>query len=604
MAEPIAIVGSACRFPGAATSPSKLWGLLKAPRDVIRDFPAERLNLSSFYSPNGEHHGCTDVQNRAYLLQEDCRLFDASFFRINPKEAHGMDPQQRILLETVYESLEAAGWPLDAIDGSLTSVHVGVMSLDFNDIQMRDPETLPTYTATGVARSILSNRISYFFNLKGPSITIDTACSSSLVALHQAVQGLRNGEATQAIVAGTTLLLDPAMYIAESNLHMLSPDSRSRMWDKDANGYARGEGIAAVLLKPLSKAIQDNDHVECIIRQTGVNSDGRTNGITMPSWSAQTELIRKTYENAGLDLFNDRCQYFECHGTGTLAGDPVEARAIQEAFFPNQSETKEENSLYCGSVKTVIGHLEGCAGLAGVLKAALAIQNKAIPPNMHFNKLNPAITPHYDNLCVPTSLLPWPDTAGKPLRASINSFGFGGTNAHVILESYEPSSNAPSAGSIVEDTVVPTTVPGPFLFSAKNCSSLLRILQDTLEYIHSTPSLDLDALSWVLHSRRTAFSMRIAIAASDRQRLLGLLKKHITVGEASPDAQLGVRALAVASKLLGVFTGQVCTFSLSSEELHDQPEHLRRALNGRKWASNLWRTANCSVNVLKNVKAH
>ena len=567
MDERIAIVGCACRFPGAATSPSKLWELLKAPSDVIRDFPPERLNLSSFYSPDGEHHGSTDVQNRAYLLQEDCRLFDASFFRINPKEAHGMDPQQRILLETVYESLEAAGWLLDVIDGSLTSVHVGVMSLDFNDIQMRDPETLPTYTATGVARSILSNRISYFFNLKGPSMTIDTACSSSLVALHQAVQGLRNGEATQAIVAGTTLLLDPAMYIAESNLHMLSPDSRSRMWDKNANGYARGEGVAAVLLKPLSQAIQDNDHVECIIRQTGVNSDGRTNGITMPSSSAQTELIRQTYEKARLDLMSDRCQYFECHGTGTLAGDPVEARAIHEAFFPNQCNIDEENPIYCGSVKTVIGHLEGCAGLAGVLKAALAIQNKAIPPNMHFKELNPAVSPHYDNLCVPTSLLPWPDTGGKPLRASINSFGFGGTNAHVILESYEFSSHAPTEGSVLEDALHPTILPGPFVFSAKNSSSLLRILRNILEYIDSTPSLDLDALSWVLQSRRTAFAMRVAIAASDRLRLLESLEKHITVGEASPGAQFGVRAAAIAPSLLGVFNGQVCTFS-SLEELH------------------------------------
>ncbi len=559
MDEPIAIVGSACRFPGAATSPSKLWELLKAPRDVLRDFPAERLNLSSFYSPDGEHHGRTDVQNRAYLLDEDCRLFDASFFRINPKEAHGMDPQQRILLETVYESLEAAGWPLDAVDGSYTSVHVGVMSLDFNDIQMRDPETLPTYTATGVARSILSNRISYFFNLKGPSITIDTACSSSLVALHQAVQGLRNGEATQAVVAGTTLLLDPAMYIAESNLHMLSPDSRSRMWDQDANGYARGEGIAAILLKPLHKAIQDNDHIECVIRQTGVNSDGRTDGITMPSSSAQTELIRRTYENAKLDIRHDRCQYFECHGTGTLAGDPVEARAIQEAFFPDRDQTNQDSPLYCGSVKTVIGHLEGCAGLAGVLKVALAIQNKAIPPNMHFNQLNPAITPYYDKLCVPTSLLPWPDTAGKPLRASVNSFGFGGTNAHVILESYEPSSNALTTQSAVKGAIIPTIFPGPFLFSAKNRSSLLRILQNTLEYIELTPSLDLDALSWVLYSRRTVFSTRIAITASNRQRLLDSVKKHIAIGKASHDAQLGVRALTGTSNILGVFTGQVST---------------------------------------------
>lgn len=236
MDESIAIVGSACRFPGSATSPGKLWELLRQPKDVISDFGPERLNLARFYSQNGECHGSTDVQSKSYLLQEDCRLFDAAFIRINPKEAHSMDPQGRLLLETVFESFEAAGLPLGKLEGSSTSVHVGVMTSDFHDIQMRDPESLPTYTATGTARSILSNRVSYFFDLRGPSVTIDTACSSSLVALHQAVQCLRSGDVTQAVVAGTTLLLDPSMYIAESNLHMLSPDSRSRMWDKNANG--------------------------------------------------------------------------------------------------------------------------------------------------------------------------------------------------------------------------------------------------------------------------------------------------------------------------------------------------------------------------------
>ena len=561
MGEPIAIVGSACRFPGSASSPSKLWDLLKEPRDVVRNFPPERLNFSSFYSENGERHGSTDVQSRSYLLQEDCRLFDAAFFRINHKEAHGMDPQQRITLETVFESFEAAGWPLEKVEGSTTSVYVGVMTSDFHDIQMRDPETLPTYAATGTARSILSNRVSYVFDLKGPSMTIDTACSSSLVALHQAVECLRNGDATQAVVAGTTLLLDPSMYIAESKLHMLSPDSRSRMWDKDANGYARGEGCASVLLKPLSKALEDGDHIECIIRETAVNSDGRTNGITMPSSSAQTTLIRQTYLKAGLDPVADRCQYFECHGTGTLAGDPVEARAVRDAFYPNQAQIAESEPLYCGSIKTVVGHLEGCAGLAGILKASLAIQNKTIPQNMHFNELNPAIEPYYKNLRVPTSSIPWPETNGKPLRASVNSFGFGGTNAHAILESYQQPLDIKAADHRVKDSASQTPLPGPFLFSARSRSSLLRTLKNALEYISAEPSLELDSLSSVLQSRRTAFSHRISIAASDRQKLLESLNKQIKAAKTSADAQLGVRALVVEPeklrKTLGVFTGQV-----------------------------------------------
>ena len=564
MAEPIAIVGSACRFPGSASSPSKLWELLKDPKDVIRDFPPERLHFDNFYDKDGEAHGRTDVQKRSYLLQEDCRLFDAAFFRINPKEAHGMDPQQRILLETVFEALEGAGWPLDGLEGSQTSVHVGVMTEDYNEIQMRDPETLETYAATGLARSILSNRISYFFNLKGPSMTIDTACSSSLVGLHLAVQGLRNGDASKAIVAGTTLLLDPGMYIAESNLHMLSRDSRSRMWDKHANGYARGEGCAAVILKPLSQAVRDNDYIECIIRETGINSDGRTNGITMPNPSAQAALIEKTYRKAGLDPVLDRCQYFECHGTGTQAGDPVEARAIKEAFFPNGAGRVEDNVLYCGSIKTVIGHLEGCAGLASLLKASLAIQNKAIPPNMHFSELSPLVKPYYDNLCVPTTLLPWPKTHGKPLRASVNSFGFGGTNAHVIVESYEQSWEAGNGD--IEGTTLEArpqaVLPGPFVFSAKSRSALLTSLKQITEHIRKNPSLDLDALSWVLHSRRTAFPIRIAVSGSTRQRLLEGLEKQISISESSSNATIGVRAHPSDpkqhAKILGIFTGQVC----------------------------------------------
>jgi len=565
MAEPIAIVGSACRFPGACSSPSKLWELLKAPRDVLVDFPPERLRLSSFYNENGEHHGQTNVQNKSYLLQEDCRLFDAAFFRINPKEAESIDPQQRILLETVYESLESAGWPLHAVEGTSTAVFVGCMTTDYNDILSRDPESLPTYTATGTARSILSNRISYVFDLKGPSVTLDTACSSSLVALQHAVQSVRSGDASQAIVAGTTLLLDPSMYIAESKLHMLSPDSRSRMWDKDANGYARGEGCAAVIVKPLSKAIADKDHIECIIREVGVGSDGRTDGITMPSATAQAALIRQTYEKAGLDVVADRCQYFECHGTGTLAGDPVEARAIHDAFFAGRAAEQCEEPLYCGSVKTVIGHLEGCAGLAGILKASLALQNKTIPPNMHFNELNPEVAPFYGNLQVPVSAVEWPETQGKPLRASVNSFGFGGTNAHAILERYEGSQ------SITTNSEEGLRCAGPFVISAKSRSALLSTIKNSLEHIRQNPLLDLDSLSWLLSARRSVFSHRVHVTARDRKQLLQELEKLVKTGEASAEAALGVRVSSVdvdggdKRNILGVFTGQVSSMTSSSQ---------------------------------------
>lgn len=315
--EPIAIIGSACRFPGDASSPSKLWELLRQPRDVLKEIPDDRFNTAAFYHPDALHHGTTNVKH-AYLLDDNLAHFDAQFFGVKPVEANSVDPQQRILLETVYEGLERAGIPLEKLQRSQTAVYVGVMSADYTELLARDIDAFPTYFASGTARSILANRISYFFDWRGPSMTIDTACSSSLFALHLAVQSLRAGESPTAVVAGANLVLAPDQFVAESKLNMLSPDGRSRMWDKGANGYARGDGVASLVLKTLSSAIADGDTIECIIRETGINQDGRTKGITMPSPIAQANLIWSTYKNAGLDLSKkeDRPQYFEAHGTG------------------------------------------------------------------------------------------------------------------------------------------------------------------------------------------------------------------------------------------------------------------------------------------------
>ncbi|KAF4539201.1 Beta-ketoacyl synthase [Lasiodiplodia theobromae] len=548
--EPIAIIGSGCRFPGGSSSPSKLWNLLRNPRDVLREFPEDRLRLPNFYNKNGEHHGSTDVKNKGYLLAEDDahRVFDAPFFNINPLEAEGMDPAQRILLEVVYEALESAGYTIEEMQGTLTSVYVGLMTADWWDLQMRDTETIATYAATGTARSIISNRISYYFDLKGASMTIDTACSSSLVALHQAVQSLRNGESTTAIVAGANMLLDPAMYIAESNLHMLSPESRSRMWDKSADGYARGEGCAAVFLKPLSKAIADGDHIECVVRETGVNSDGRTKGITMPSATAQAALIKATYRNAGLDPLVDRCQYFECHGTGTAAGDPIEAQAISEAFFPHG---ESNDRMYVGSIKTVVGHLEGCAGLAGLLKASLAVQNGTVPPNMLFNELNPAIEPYYKNLRILQSSIPWPEVEG-PRRASVNSFGFGGTNAHAIIENYEPERNAEAPAR--------DHFRGPLVFSARSESSILSSIREYAQYIKSNPAVDLEDLAWVLQEKRGTFPVKHFFSGSNRDRLLSFMDSFLETADSGSVSSLVTRAQLrypdEVPGILGVFTGQ------------------------------------------------
>jgi hybrid polyketide synthase/nonribosomal peptide synthetase ACE1 len=320
--EPIAIIGSTCRFPGRLDSPSKLWDFLRKPKDLLSKIPDTRFNADAFFHPDGAHHGTGNV-TESYFLEEDPRVFDAAFFNIKPIEAHSIDPQHRMLLEVVYESLEAAGQSIEALAGSQTGVYVGLMSADFAEHLQLDMETMPAYAGTGTARSLISNRISYFFDWHGPSMTIDTACSSSLFAVHEAVQLLRSGDSDVAVAAGSNLIFGPNSYIGESKLMMLSPTGRSRMWDVKADGYARGEGVASVVLKRLGDAIRDGDYIESIIRECGINSDGRTKGLTMPNELAQADLITRTYRKAGLDPTKEeeRCQFFEAHGTGTEAGD-------------------------------------------------------------------------------------------------------------------------------------------------------------------------------------------------------------------------------------------------------------------------------------------
>ncbi|KAF2111197.1 hypothetical protein BDV96DRAFT_552325 [Lophiotrema nucula] len=570
--EPIAIVGSACRFPGDSSSPSKLWDLLTNPSDVLSRIPNDRFNATGHYHPDGLHHGTSNVQD-SYFLNNNIRQFDAQFFGIKAVEARTMDPQQRMLLEVVYEGLERAGMPIEDLGGSQTGVFVGLMCEDWEAHLRRDEDKIPVYTATGTARSIMSNRISYFFNWRGPSMTIDTACSSSLVAVHLAIQSLRSGEAPIAIAAGANLILTPDLYVAESKLKMLSPGSRSRMWDVDADGYARGEGVAALVLKPLSSAIRDGDAIECVIRETAINQDGRTlQGITMPSARAQAELIRTTYAKAGLDLSDEknRCQYFEAHGTGTPAGDPQEAEAIAEAFFGNNDSAASDYPLYVGSIKTVIGHTEGTAGIAGLMKASLAVQHGVVPPNLLFNKLNPALEPFYIHLEVPTRPLQWPDLAPNQLRrASVNSFGFGGTNAHAIIEQYKvPASEKHTAA---------TACCRPFVFSAASQSTLACLLEESIAFLEKDDSISLRDLSYTLLARRTHLPCKTSVAAASVSELVAALKTKIA--SASKDNEIGLRIQSKPSpSILGVFTGQGSQWTSMGRELIIQIESVRKCL--------------------------
>lgn len=341
---------------------------------------------------------------------------------------------------------------------------------------------------------------------------------------------------------------------------MLSPTGRSQMWDANANGYARGEGVASVVLKTLSAAIADGDNIECIIRETGVNQDGRTPGITMPSSTAQAKLIRETYARAGLDIRkkSDRCQYFEAHGTGTKAGDPQEAGAIYRAFFAETGLANTDEVLHVGSIKTVIGHTEGTAGIAGLMKASLAIQNKTIPPNMHFNKLNPELEPFYGNLKVSTEAQAWPELPeGTPRRVSVNSFGFGGTNAHAIIESYEPSKEVVGTST--------GKVSIPFTFSAPSEKSLAAQLNTYLSFLGENEDVDLKAMAWTL-SRRSAFAYRTAVSATTAESLRTKLEAKLEAKK-NANTAIGIRQIKECRSILGVFTGQGAQWPAMAGEL-------------------------------------
>nr|ACS68554.1 hybrid PKS-NRPS protein [Metarhizium anisopliae] len=556
--EPIAVVGVACRFPGEATSPSKLWDLVCEKRDVQKPISSDRFNSDAFYNSNGEASGCTDVK-RAYLLSEDIRLFDASFFRTNALEAEAMDPQQRLLLETVYEAIESAGLPLEDLKGSDTAVYVGSMTGDYHEMLLRDPQDMPKYMATGTARSILSNRLSYFFDWKGPSMTIDTACSSSLVAVHEAVTALRLGVSTIACAAGANLILGPEMMISESNLHMLSPTGRSRMWDASANGYGRGEGTAAVIMKTLLQALKDGDYIHGIIRETGVNSDGRTNGITLPSSESQTALIRQTYKAAGIDLALERCQFFEAHGTGTPAGDPIEARAIYEAFFDGEESTSNTTgNIYVGSVKSTIGHLEGCAGLAGLIKTMEAVRRGTIPPNMGFKKLNPKIERFSKNLIVPTEALPWPELPeGTPRRASVNSFGFGGTNAHAIIENFEAAQHGQSPRDIIVTPVV---------LSANSEKSLREQAIQLNAAMQLADESRLRDIMYTLSHRRSQLPLRTFFVGHSAEEVKKSVKDALAE-DGTFTVHKDEKPSHQPSRILGVFTGQGAQWPTMGREI-------------------------------------
>ncbi|KAI1662756.1 hypothetical protein F4813DRAFT_9557 [Daldinia decipiens] len=433
-AELVAIAGMGCRWPGGVDSPRQMWSFLRNQGSGFRPFDSAStprcFSAAGFYHPNPGRPGTTATQG-AFLVDGDPRLFDHAFFGITGREAETLDPSQRKLLEVVYEAFENAGETWSSVAGSNTGVFVGNFALDHWVIQTRDWDYPKPYSTTGAAVNMLANRISHIFDLQGPSVSVDTACSSSMSAVHLAVSAIRNGDCDSAIVAAANWIADPSLHIALDKLGALSPTSRCHTFDASADGYARGEGFAALYLRRLSVAVTSQSPIRAVIRGTAVNANGRTGGITRPSAAGQEAVIRKAYDNAGLP-FSDTT-YIECHGTGTQAGDPIELAAVSQVFSSDRTpEADSSGPLFVGSVKTNMGHAEGASALAAIMKIVLSLEAGEIPPNVGVKVRNPNIDFTQARIQVVKEVIAWPEHRLR--RASINSFGFGGANGHCIID--------------------------------------------------------------------------------------------------------------------------------------------------------------------------
>ncbi|PYH97606.1 polyketide synthase [Aspergillus ellipticus CBS 707.79] len=530
---PIALVGMAFRGPGDATSARGLWTMIAEGREAWSQIPKSRWNNSAFFHPDHARHGTIQINvDGGHFLAEDVARFDAPFFNMTSDEAAAMDPQQRLLLEVTYEGLENAGIPLSEVMGSQTACFVGCFNADYTDLLLRDPDCIPMYQCTnaGQSRAMTANRVSYFFDLKGPSVTVDTACSGSLVALHLACQSLQTGDASMAIAAGVNIILSHEFMSTMTMMKFLSPDGRCHTFDEKANGYARGEAIGCVVLKPLRDAIRDGDHIHAVIRGTGSNQDGRTAGITLPSSAAQETLIRHVYQRAGLEPIETG--FVETHGTGTQAGDPIETEALARVFSPGRTA---EHPLRVGSIKTNVGHLEGTSGVAGVIKAALMLENRIFLPNRNFSKLNPRILLDEWKLKVQLECEPW-DAVG-PHRVSVNSFGYGGSNAHAILEDAWGYMSDRGLGELLMP--LPSSSGGVnsaiahrlrvFMLSAFDEDSLSTHLSKLRTYlIEKSPTPDtefMNNLAYTLNEHRTAHLYRVGVLSGSSADLAEALAR-------------------------------------------------------------------------------
>jgi 8-amino-7-oxononanoate synthase len=493
--EPIAVIGIGCRLPGA-NNPQEFWKLLHDNVDVITEVPPSRWDLGTFYDPDPTQPRKMNTRWGGFLDQVD--QFDPTFFGITPREANSIDPQQRLILEVAWEALEDAGQIPQALSGSKTGVFIGISSHDYSSLMISDDP----YTLTGNVSCIAANRISYVFNFRGPSLAVDTACSSSLVAVHLACQSLWNGESTLALAGGVQVILSSDVSISFSKAGLMAPDGRCKPFDAKANGYVRSEGAGVVLLKPLSQAQKDGDPIYSVILGTAVNQDGRSNGLSAPNPEAQEAVVREAYERAGVSP--GQVQYVEAHGTGTKLGDPMELKALGAVLSDGRMEG---DRCAVGSVKANLGHSETAAGITGFIKVALALKHQQIPASLHFQEPNPYIDFERLQLRVQQTLEPWPYRDGAAAVAGINSFGFGGTNAHVVLQE-APTQPAKFKYSTVQRPWHVLTL------SAKSEPALRELSLHYQTLLAQNPMLSLADVCYCANLRRSQFKHRLVAVGS------------------------------------------------------------------------------------------
>jgi acyl transferase domain-containing protein/acyl carrier protein len=505
-AEPVAVVGIGCRFPGGADSPEQFWQLLRAGVDATREVPRDRWDVEAYYGSAEGAQGKMYARRGGFLSSVDG--FDPYFFGISPREAASMDPQQRLLLEVGWEALEHAGISAQSLEGSPVGVFVGVLSNDYLQAHQKAarPESFDTYTMTGTLTSALAGRLSFVLKVRGPSVALDTACSSSLVAVHLACQSLRLGESRVALAGGVNVILTPELSVSLSQARAISPDGRCKTFDASADGYARGEGCGVVVLKRLSDAIADGDEIHAVIRGSAINHDGASSGFTVPSAQAQKEVIRQALASAG--IAPSQVGYVEAHGTGTKLGDPIEIQALADVLGEGRGKSAP---LLVGSVKTNIGHLESAAGIAGLIKVVLALRHGEIPRHLNLHTPNPLIPWSEIPLQVPVEPRTW-DRPPHERVAGVSSFGMSGMNAHLVLQGYAPA-ETPS-----DERQAPLE-PRLLLLSGRTEPALRSLARGIAEWIERHPTIAPADLCWTLNAGRSHHAHRFAVVGADSQDL-------------------------------------------------------------------------------------